>query len=278
MKLSTPALVRSPLDQHLAQLGWQRLEYAGAVYQLGQGGDAARLESIALQGSGTRFRLDAPRIALPSAAEHLSANAALAGPIKFVEDGGEIACVADLPLAVLADESEFAGSAGDSPASHWAACLTALARGKQPDAGESSTPAQIARSLESAGYTASIDGSGVKLTLVLPGRFVEIAIEPDQPCGLKLSLPLADCSGQSPAVIAAARRLAQEVNRRVLLLRVSEPQPGVSIAEVRLTMSRVQEAWLLAAIESLATAAGLVLRPLAALQDPALAALVTGLN
>jgi hypothetical protein len=278
MSLALQSQTISPLDPHLTSLGWARLEFAGPVYQLGQGADSARLESIAVLGGGARYRLDAPSIAMPDTAHHLAANAALTGPAKFIDDAsGGIACVADLSAAALAAASEFDIATSDSPTAAWAECLTALATGGLIPAGEISAPAQVIKSLEVAGYTASLDGSGVKVTLVLTGRFTEVAIEPDQPCGLKLSLALGNCSS-SPAAAAAARRLAAEVNRRLLLVRINEPEAGVLTAEVRLTMSRVHEAWLLAAMESLAAAAGLALRPLAALQDPALAARLIGLN
>lgn len=278
MTLALQSGTFSPLDPQLTSLGWTRLAFAGPVYQLGQGSAAARLESIAVLGGGTRYRLDAPSIAMPAAADHLAANAALSGPAKFIDDAsGGIACVADLPAAALLAASEFDIATADSPTLVWAESLTALATGGMISACDISAPAQVIKSLEAAGYTASLDGSGVKVTLVLPGRFVEVAIEPAQPCGLQLSLALGHCS-PSPAAAAAARGLTAEVNRRLLLVRVSEPEAGVLIAEVRLTMSRVHEAWLLAAMESLAAAAGLALRPLAALQDPALAARLMGLN
>ena len=134
----------SPLDQHLADLGWSRLEYSGPVYQLGQGRDAARLEAIAVLGGGTRYRLDAPSIAMPDATDHLAANAALAGPAKFIDDAsGGIACVADLPAAALVAASEFAVGTAASPAAAWAECLTALATGGTVPDCEISTPAQI---------------------------------------------------------------------------------------------------------------------------------------
>jgi hypothetical protein len=272
MMLAVHATLRSPLDECLSKLGWRRLDYAAPLYQLGQGSDAARLESIALLGGGTRYRLDAPCIA-PTVCGHLAANAPLAGPLKFIEEaGGGSACVADLPASVLAAASEFDLATSDSPLTCWAECITALLTGQWPAAEEeSSASAQITKTLEAAGYTASLDGSGVKATLVLPGRFAEVSIERDQPGGLKLSFELANY-GQSPETAATARLVATEINRRLLLARVSEPEPGVLVAEVRLTMSRVHEAWLLTAMESLAAAAGLALRPLAALQDPALAA------
>jgi hypothetical protein len=278
MTLAVPASLRLPLDEYLPRLNWCRIDHAGIAYQLGQGRAAARLEFLAVLSSGIRYRLDAPALAAPTAADHLAANSALTGPVKFVEESdGQVACVADLPASAVVAASEFDFANSESPLAGWAECLTWLAAGKPPAVGETITLAPIIKTLEAAGYTASLDGSGIKATLVLPGRFAEVAIEPDQPCGLKLSFTLATC-GESAGVAVAVRHVAVEVNRRLLLARVSEPAPGVLTAEVRLTMSRVHEAWLLVAMESLATAAGLALRPLAALQDPALAARVMGLN
>ena len=274
----TQALLRSPLDECLTALAWRRLDYAGPVYQLGHGSEAARLESIAVLGGGVRYRFDAPCFAIPAAADHLAANSILAGPIKLVEDaGGGIACVVDLPAATVSVATEFDFVAAESPLTSWAECITAVSSGQPLTAGEAIDPAQITKSLEAAGYTASLDGSGVKTTLVLPGRFAEVAIEPDQPCGLKLSFGLTS-GGQSPESAAAARHVAVEVNRRLILAHVSEAAPGVLTAEVRLTMARVHEAWLLAAMESLSVAAELALRPLAALRNPVLAARLLSLN
>lgn len=277
MMLTLATHIRSPLESCLTQFDWQRLDYAEPVYQLGQGSEAARLEAVAVLGGGTRYRLDSPAL-FNQATDHLAVNAALLGPVKLIDEtSGAFACVADLPTSVAAAASEFDSAAADSPLLAWAECVTAIASGKPLPASEAAEPTRINKVLEAAGYTASLDGSGVKATLVLPGRFAEVAIEPDQPCGLRLSFALANCS-QSAETALAARQFAAELNRRLLLARVGEPELGVLVAEVRLTMSRVHEAWLLAAMESLAAAAGLALRPLAALQDPALAARLICLN
>jgi hypothetical protein len=269
-------LFRCPLDAAFAHLGWSRWECEVPVYELEA--NAARLESFAPLSGGTRYRLHLPSLTLPPAAEHLLANRALAGPHKYVLDDDEAAaCVADLPARVLAAASEFDVATAESPLASWAHCLTAVATGQPPAPGEPTAPARIVKALEGAGYTASADGAGVKATLVLSGRFAEVAIEPLEPTGLHLVLELA--SGQVPDATASARRLlAAEVNRRLLLARFSEAEPGKLIAEVRLTMARVHEAWLLAAMESLSAAAELALRPLAALADPALATHVLGLE
>jgi hypothetical protein len=287
MKTALLETCRWPLEQHLNQLGWSRLQLAGPVYQLGHGSDAARLDLLATLGAGTRWRLDAPANELPSWGEHLAAQASLPGPLKYIDDGsGGLILAADLPAQVqsaAADEYDLAEGAGNSPLAAWVQCLTAIASGAALPAATAPSPAGIIKILEAASYTASLDGESVKTTLVLPGRFAEVSIEADQPCGLKLSIQLTSASAeQAPQIAAAGRQLAEEVNRRLLLARISETLSGETsgglIAEVRLTLPQVQAAWVLAAMSSLETCALVAVRPLAALQDQALAALVMGLN
>lgn len=265
----------------LLELGWRRLHWTGELFQHGDGPDAARLEFLAPLSDGARWRIDAPSIVPPPAHALLAAQAALQAPVKFAGHGHDCVCVADLPASVVAASDDFdflAGQPSRHPVFFWVECLTGLVTGRSPVSPSLVDAAVIVPFLQQAGYVVSRDGAGCKLTVPLPGRCCEMAIDPDQRGGLRLSVSLGGAPAPGTDLADAVSLLAAEANHRLLLARLSESaETGALQAEVCLPLTRVSDVWLLAAVESLIAGVELVAMPLARLlHDPALAAHVSG--
>jgi hypothetical protein len=205
------------------------------------------------------------------------ANAALAGPAKYVVRSRLVSLRFDLPLEVVS-ASEAAGSGrGPTTLDRWAADLTAVLAPSEvdPPSCDPAPAAELAAALEAQGWVAAVDGERqVRLTVAVPGLFRHVLIRSDS-AGTHIWTELASLAGWSKRSQQAALVLAHAANDRLRLARFALAADGATlVAEVALGSAAMPGVWLDAALDALHGAIVGCGRELAALRDERLARLV----
>jgi hypothetical protein len=223
-----------------------------------------------------RAELQSPALVPPRSAVRCLTND-LPGFVKLLaSSSGKYQFIADIPGRILYSDSEYDHdfvSTGESPLGMWVDELTSIAREDEPPPAEPIVWGTVLAAVDAAGWTASRDGDGIKITIVQPGQFFEIAVNADRPCGLRISTELAALHSGSAAEREAALILLGEAHERLQLARMRyvDGSPARMVAEVRLSFSKVPNVWLLAALEAVYAAVVLIARPLAVLRGSRLA-------
>jgi hypothetical protein len=267
-------------SQQLQSLDWIRHQETGC-WTLDTPHGPARLVELTEQANWRHFELRGGALRFPPPRRLFAENYQLAGPVKYRAIGRQVACLADVPRATSGWDGHDVSMAHENPWQGWSRYITRLVRGEPVEAVDEGLGAAIPLEtalgeLQSAGWSASMDGGRLLVHLQLPGAYRQVRIE-STVGGTCLAVDLLDYTGVSRLSLRAMARVAQGANARIPLVRLAvdeRNQPTVLRAEVHLGRMPILGAWLSSAVDVLATAVALTARELEALRDPELAQVV----
>jgi len=250
----------STLDAPLEHYGWKPA--AAHLWRLRTRSGPATLMQQLNQAGWLQLALAGGAIPNVSEDRLLAEHSRLPGPLKFVRGhGGQAVCRADVPaafdkLARIGPGADGVGPLRDfrseGPLEAWAATVTAAVSNDYRSLVAAPTPdASLVAQLREAGWTASLEESGVLVHLVLPGLFRAVRIEALQPPAVKVSTSLVQLGDRDDVGVRAALSLAQVVNERLPLVRIAlEEQAGPRslVAEVQVGCGSIHR-WLPTALQ-----------------------------
>ncbi len=266
------------LPDCLLECGWSQADRLQSAFRLTtpQGDAGLERNPASSHSSWSEWILKSPHLPQPNPHEVFAANHHIDGPWKFVTmPAGEIHCRGDFPREANVTDDAFDLAAGRawSPLQSWAEAATRIAQDGSTLSADypKPEPETLVHWLKEQGYVASEDGEAVKVTVPLSGTFREIAVDWGDKGIAHLQAEIGRLSGWPDSSLAAAEDFLAEANRRLRLVRVTQPDEEKVFNLEACFRAPGPGVWLQSALDALCTGMAVLVQPLAALRDPGVA-------